>query len=535
MRREAARRFGVRTFRPGQQELLEAALRGRDALGLLPTGAGKSLTYQLPALFLPKAVVVVSPLLSLMKDQQEKAQAARIEVAKLDSTLTTGEERETAEEIANGANDLIYVTPERLENPEYLDLLRTRGVSLFVVDEAHCVSQWGHDFRPAYLALPDAIRALERPPILALTATATRQVVEDIVRQLGMSSAEIVNLGIERPNLRYEVLRTVNGAAKRESLLRVLREEKGSGIVYAATIRTVEDLHRFLVANSIDAGRYHGKLPTREREQVQESFMSGGTRVMVATSAFGMGVDKPDIRFVVHWNFPDSLETYLQEVGRAGRDGKPARAILLYRLEDKRVQSFFLGGKYPRRQDTLAVWSAIARGPASARELARKTDLPEKKVKVIAAQLIGAGAAERRRRHIVPLRSLRPKELDRLLSSYEKRHASDRDRLEQMMHYAQSVGCRVRTLREYFAEEPGAACGRCDNCRQPLAARPPTAARKRAPPKPAERVPRFQLGDEVRHRRYGHGKVLDVSGSNVLVAFAKDITHKIRQDWLSPA
>ena len=534
VRREAARRFAVHAFRPGQRELIEAALQGRDALGLLPTGAGKSLTYQLPALFLPRAVVVVSPLLSLMKDQQEKAQDARIEVAKLDSTLTTAEERETAEEIAQGANDLIYVTPERLENPGYLDLLRTRGVSLFVVDEAQCVSHWGHDFRPAYLALPDAIRALGRPPVLALTATATPQVVEDIVRQLGIAGAEIVNLGIERPNLRYEVLRTVNGAAKRESLLRLLREEKGSGIVYAATIRKVEDLRRFLLANGIDAGRYHGKLPTREREEIQESFMNGRTRVMVATSAFGMGVDKPDIRFVVHWNFPDSLETYVQEVGRAGRDGKPARATLLYRLEDKRVQSFFLGGKYPRRQETLAVWSAIARGPASARELARRTDLPEKKVKVIAAQLVGAGAAERKRQEVVALRPLRPKELDRLLSTYEKRHASDRDRLEQMMRYAQSTGCRVRTLREYFAEEPGEACGRCDNCKQPIAvARPATAARNRVPPK--ARAPKFRLGDEVRHRRYGHGKVLQVNGGNVIVAFARDQTHKIRQDWLSPA
>src|SRR5438105_6725543 len=214
VRREAARRFAVHAFRPGQRELIEAALHGRDALGLLPTGGGKSLTYQLPALFLPRAVVVVSPLLSLMKDQQEKAQDARIEVAKLDSTLTTGEERQAAEEIASGANDLIYVTPERLETPEYLDLLRTRGVSLFVVDEAHCVSQWGHDFRPAYLALPDAIRALGRPPVLALTATATAEVVEDVLRLLGIRRAEIVDLGIERPNFRYQVLRTVNEAAK---------------------------------------------------------------------------------------------------------------------------------------------------------------------------------------------------------------------------------------------------------------------------------------------------------------------------------
>jgi ATP-dependent DNA helicase RecQ len=198
------------------------------------------------------------------------------------------------------------------------------------------------------------------------------------------------------------------------------------------------------------------------------------------------------------------------------------------------VQSFFLGGKYPRREDTLGVWSAIARGPASARELSRRTDLPEKKVKVIAAQLVGAGAAERKRHQIVPVRSLRPKELDRLLSQYEKRHASDRDRLDEMMHYAQSTGCRVRTLREYFGEGPGEVCGRCDNCKEPIATPKRPAAKKRPPPKQPS-GPHFQLGDEVRHRRYGHGKVLGVSGANVLVAFARDETHKIKADWLSPA
>ncbi|MFL5312739.1 MAG: RecQ family ATP-dependent DNA helicase, partial [Myxococcales bacterium] len=352
LRREAERRFGVTRFRPGQRELIEAALTGQDALGILPTGGGKSLTYQLPAVLLPRAVVVVSPLISLMEDQQRKAQAARIEVAKLDSTLSTSEERKTVEEIESGGNDLIYLTPERLENPEHLEPLRARGVSLFVVDEAHCISQWGHDFRPAYLALPEAIRALGRPPVLALTATATPEVAQDIVRQLGIRDARVVNTGIERPNLRFEVRRTVNGEAKRQALLRILAGKPGSGIVYAATVRKVEELWRWLSAEGIDAGRYHGKLRTAEREESQHRFMAGEIRLMVATSAFGLGIDKPDIRFVVHWNFPDSVETMYQEAGRAGRDGQPARAVLLYRLEDKRVQSFFLGGKYPRRQDT---------------------------------------------------------------------------------------------------------------------------------------------------------------------------------------
>jgi ATP-dependent DNA helicase RecQ len=540
LRREAERRFGVTRFRPGQRELIEAALTGQDALGILPTGGGKSLTYQLPAIVLPRAVVVVSPLISLMEDQQRKAEAARIGVAKLDSTLSAGEERETLAEIESGGSELIYLTPERLENPEHLEPLRARGVSLFVVDEAHCISQWGHDFRPAYLALPDAVRALGRPPVLALTATATPAVAEDIVRQLGIPHARIVNTGIERPNLRFEVRRTVNGEAKRQALLEILREERGSGIVYATTVRKVEELWRWLAAEGIDAGRYHGKLRTAEREDSQRRFMTGEVPLMVATSAFGLGIDKPDIRFVVHWNFPDSIETMVQEAGRAGRDGRPARAVLLYRLEDKRVQSFFLGGKYPRRNETLTVWSAVGRaGPAgvAAAEIARTVGVAENPVKVVAAQLVAAGAAERRGRKLRAIRPLKPGELERLLSEYEERHADDRERLEEIMQYAQSAGCRVRKLREYFAEPPGDACGLCDNCRRPPVEQPavpaPARRERRRAPRLSVRRPPFERGETVRHRTYGKGEVLEVSGENVVVAFARRGKHRIRASYLS--
>ena len=466
---EAARRFGVRRFRPGQRELIDAALAGRDALGILPTGGGKSLTYQIPALFLRRAVVVVSPLLSLVQDQREKAEAARIDVARLDSTLSSSEEREAVAEIATGGNDLIYVTPERLESPEYLSLLRERGVSLLVVDEAHCISQWGHDFRPAYLGLAEAARALGAPPVLALTATATPEVVEDIVRQRGMRDPQVVQTGVDRPNLFLEVRRTVNRAMKEQALMELLRAADGSAIVYCATVRKVEELHRWLRAQGENVGRYHGKLKVSEREEMQRRFMSGEVRAVIATNAFGLGIDKPDIRLVAHWNFPGSIEAWYQEAGRAGRDGKAARATLLYRLEDKRIQSYFLGGKYPDRDESLSVWQALGARSPSLKAVVEASGLGEKRVKVIVAQLIGAGAVERKRRALVKVRELDAGDLQRVLQEYEQLQLDDRERLESMMRFAQSAACRRRLIREYFGEDRGDACGNCDNCRSGIA------------------------------------------------------------------
>jgi ATP-dependent DNA helicase RecQ len=247
-------------------EVMDAVLSGKDAVGVMPTGSGKSLTFQLPSLLLPKATVVVSPLISLMQDQVQKAEEAEIESAKLNSTLSAAEEREVRDMIAEGESKLIYVTPERLENPEYRAVLREGGVSLFVVDEAHCISQWGHDFRPAYLSLRDAIRDLGRPPVLALTATATPEIQQDIIRQLGLNDPVVVDTGIERPNLFLEVVRTVNGLAKRERIRTILKETEGTGIIYVATVRTANELYEWLCAENVNAARYHGKMKPKERE-----------------------------------------------------------------------------------------------------------------------------------------------------------------------------------------------------------------------------------------------------------------------------
>ena len=359
--RQAAReRFGIEHFRPGQHEVISHVFHGRDTLALMPTGSGKSLTYQLPALFLPRPVVVVSPLIALMQDQQERAAHAGVGVDKFDSTLTKRQSDHAHQDVAEHKSQLIYATPERLQTPEFIDELNAAGgISLLVVDEAHTIAQWGHDFRPAFLTIGESRRKLGNPPMLALTATATEDVQQEILKSLHAHHPKIVNTGTERTNLFFSVHPTVNNEAKLARILSMIEREEGTGIIYTASVRSANELFDALKLRNISAGHYHGQMPTRARERVQEEFMRGDHKVMIATKAFGLGIDKPDIRFVFHFEFPDSLETYYQEAGRAGRDGKPAHAVLLYRLEDKRIQSFFLAGRYPRPDELEAVFQAL--------------------------------------------------------------------------------------------------------------------------------------------------------------------------------
>jgi ATP-dependent DNA helicase RecQ len=327
--------FGFDSFRPGQEEAIRAVLEGRDTLAVMPTGGGKSLCYQVPALMQESLTVIVSPLISLMKDQVDSLiQSSVTDAATLHSGLAPEERWEVERRVRTGEVKMLYVAPERLRSLEFVLSLRRAGVGLFVVDEAHCISEWGHDFRPDYLFLPRVVRDLGSPPVLALTATATPRVREDILRSLKMRDPEVVVTSFNRPNLTYRVLSAREKKHKLPLILDVVRKATPPGIVYATTRKECEELAAHLRRSGVDAAAYHAGMGAKERSDVQERFMTDELSVVVATIAFGMGVDKPNVRFVVHSSVPGSLPAYMQESGRAGRDGVEAECVVLYRGAD---------------------------------------------------------------------------------------------------------------------------------------------------------------------------------------------------------
>jgi len=575
----ARRRFGIDEFRPGQALAIRNVLAGIDTLAIMPTGAGKSLCYQLPALELDGVTLVVSPLIALMKDQHDKLAELDIEVLRLDSTLTPRDEQAALSRLAENRPCIAYVTPERLGEPRFRDHLTKVRVALFVVDEAHCISQWGHDFRPAYLGLGEAVRALGKPPVLALTATAPPKVKDDILAQLGLSDADasVIDIGLDRPNLRYHVIKASSERKKQAMLMRLIERQEGCGIIYAATVKTVDALADFLWSQGVECGRYHGRMRAKDRERVQSAFMERGEpRLMVATNAFGLGVDKQDLRFVIHYNFPGSLESYYQEAGRAGRDGDSADCVLLYQPEDKRIQSFFLGGRYPTPEQTRAVAEALVHVTGgvvatpetddhdpvfvSVKDIAERADAPAKKARVVLSFLKEVGfAAEAPGARFAPLATEPPSidDLARAASRYEQKRAQDRARLAAMLRYSQSHLCRTRLLVTYFGYTDAPACGTCDNCARAARHAPPPArdpdtvaheitARRGGDPEmrkqlleeamrrrhtagrgralKIERVKRpvfgpLEKGDLVRHARWGEGEVVRVVGDSIYTFF----------------
>jgi ATP-dependent DNA helicase RecQ len=473
--RKLREHFGFRSFRPGQRRAVESALGGRDTVVLMPTGSGKSLCFQLPALALAGKTVVVSPLIALMKDQADALRQRGVTALAMNSTLSASEVREANEAIAAGRVEFIYTTPERLADPEFRALLKRSPTDLFVVDEAHCISQWGHDFRPEYLELGEAIRDLGHPPVLALTASATPEVIDDILRQLDIPDAEVVHTGFYRPNLWLEVVEVEGEAAKDAELIRLLERSEGTGIVYTATVKAVERLTELLRSRGMEVAPYHGRMKAADRAANQERFMAGGLRAMVATNAFGLGIDKPDLRFVIHHHLPETLEDYYQEAGRAGRDGQPARCTLIYDRADRRLHRFFQAGKYPTGEDLVNVHHALKRlsdsaggGPVAVADLPAITPVGKTRIKQVLSLFKSQGVvrAEDRGRLVLLHREATPDDLERMARVFRERDEADLLKQQRMVEYAELRTCRWDYLVNYFGRDDveGTSCGHCDRC-----------------------------------------------------------------------
>ena len=352
--------FGHDIFRPGQETMVDALLAGRDCLGVMPTGAGKSICYQVPALMRPGVALVISPLISLMKDQVAALKSAGVPAAYLNSSLTPRQLDLATERARMGAYRIIYVAPERLETASFRRFARETPISLIAVDEAHCVSQWGQDFRPNYLKIADFVDSLPvRPPVGAFTATATARVREDVIRLLRLQGPATVSTGFDRPNLYLEVVQPRSREAALKAILRTKRES--SGIVYCATRKAVEEVCDKLIAAGFSAARYHAGLSEEERRRSQEDFQFDRVQVMVATNAFGMGIDKPNVRFVIHYNMPRSMEAYYQEAGRAGRDGADSECVLLYSGSDIYTAKWMIEHAEPNPDLTADEQEAVRR------------------------------------------------------------------------------------------------------------------------------------------------------------------------------
>ena len=399
--REALKRyFGYDSFRPGQEEIVSALLAGRDALAIMPTGAGKSLCYQVPALLLPGLTLVISPLISLMQDQVKGLNAAGIHAAFINSSLTETQIARALDLAAEGSYKLVYVAPERLESPVFRSFSAGADISMVTVDEAHCISQWGQDFRPSYLKILDFIDSLPRRPIVsAFTATATREVKDDIVCTLRLHDPKVLVTGFDRPNLYFQVERT---RRKDDFVIQYLRGHPGeSGIIYCATRKNVDKLQELLTEYGFAATKYHAGLPAEARRKNQNDFIYDTAPVIVATNAFGMGIDKSNVRFVLHYNMPQSMENYYQEAGRAGRDGLPSQCVLLFSAQDVIINKFLLDKKdFAEMDDEEA-------------DLLRQRDL---------------------------------------------------QRLQTMERYCQTTECLRNYILAYFGEHPTAPCGNCGSC-----------------------------------------------------------------------
>ena len=538
--------FGFERLRGGQQQAIYSVLDGKDTLAIMPTGSGKSLCYQIPARLLDGTTVVVSPLISLMKDQHEKLESLGIRAAQVNSSLKREEEVAALEGIRSTVHEIVFCTPERLCNPDFLAVLKQVRVALVVVDEAHCISTWGHDFRPAYLEMAAAIDALGKPPVLALTATATDDVVADIGKQQARSRIHVVNTGIYRPNLHYRVVQVTSNEERHARARALVQATPGVGIVYAATIKAAVEMVQVLEDAGESVTIYHGKLSAAERRANQDLFMAGERRVMVASNAFGMGIDKPDTRFVRHLQLTANLEAYYQEAGRAGRDGADADCTLLYYQDDKRVQQFFLVKHYPSANDLKMIYEVVRsladNGKPTSDAIAQALgELSTSKLKVC-LKLLKDGKLLRQNRKLeflVSATQARAAVFEQLAEVYTGKQERDREALEQMVSYAVSGFCRWRVRLDYFGDEVEGfeKCCKCDNC-----INPPQVAEITIRDDEFDLVepsldagPQFEPGDQVRVPKFDVGTMERVAGDQVTIAFPDQSTRTFLVDYVLPA
>lgn len=513
IRRIVQHSLGYEDLRPGQDAAIQALLDGHDTLAIMPTGSGKSAIYQVVARLLDGPTVIISPLIALQRDQAQTVEEQEIGGAvQLNSTLSETERQETLTDLHEQELKFLFLAPEQFSNEETLEQVKCAKPSLFVVDEAHCISEWGHDFRLAYLRLGSVIEALGHPRVLALTATASLPVRDEIVERLKMREPSVVVRGFDRPTIRLAVETFHDERSKKQALLEQVTSQEKPGIVYVATRKHAEEIAETLREAGIKAASYHAGMKTKERNQVQEAFMNDDVDVIAATTAFGMGIDKLNVRFVFHYDICDSIDSYYQEIGRAGRDGQRADALLFYNPKDIGLQQFLVSSGTLEAEQVELVEKELRQytEPVDPITLCEKLDLSQGKLTQMLSCLEAVGAVE-----TLPTGGVLLKKdyLDETEAAHEAIHSHEahqryvRSGVEMMRAYAETMDCRRKYLLNYFGEMYHAPCGFCDNCEAGIVS------------EENEQNERFPLNSTVEHAQWGEGRVIRYEGDSIVVLF----------------